>query len=103
MLQKQAIEEAKSIYSRLPHGNSLLRQSLEGKETLAEVLKVVEQKCQAHKRKKSTKYLAKLQKHTTWLQNISGVVDVAVQSQAGIGCPLWAPVKFVLKVHVMPS
>ena len=29
---------------------------------------------------------------------MSDAVDVVVQTQAGIGCPLWAPIKFVLKV-----
>jgi hypothetical protein len=29
---------------------------------------------------------------------MSDAVDIVVQTQAGIGCPLWAPIKFVLKV-----
>ena len=78
----------------------MFRQCVEGKETLGEVLNTVERKCQSHKKKKSTKFLEKLQKHTTWLQNISVVVDIAVQTQAGIGCPLWAPIRFVLKVRL---
>ena len=71
---------------------------MEGKETLAEVLSVVEQRWQSHKKKKSNKLLSKLQKYTTWLQNMSAVVDVAVQTLAGFACPLWAPIKFVLQV-----
>ena len=69
---------------------------------MLEVVKTVERKWQSQKRKKSTKFLAKLERYTTWLQNMSAVVDVAVQTQAGFGCPLWAPIKFVLKVD-MPS
>lgn len=65
-----------------------------------EVLNTVEQKRQSQKKKKSTKFLSKLQKYTTWLQNMSAVVDVAVQTQAGVGCPLWAPIKFILKVNI---
>ena len=102
VLQKLAIEDARTAFSRLPHSNAVFRQCLEGKETLAEVLTTVEQRCQTFKRKKSTRFLEKLQKHTTWLQNISSVVDVAVQTQAGIGCPVWAPIKFVLKVSMSP-
>ena len=41
-----------------------------------------------------------VQKYTAWLQNISDVVDVAVQTKAEIGCPLWAPIKLVLKVSM---
>lgn len=98
-LQQRAIEEAKLAYSRLPHGDAVFRQCLEGKETLVEDLNIVEQKRQSQKKKKSTKFLSKLQKYSTWLQNISAVVDVAVQTQAGFGCPLWAPIKFILKVN----
>ncbi|KAF6226640.1 hypothetical protein HO173_012470 [Letharia columbiana] len=29
---------------------------------------------------------------------MSAVVDIAVQTQAGFGCPLWAPIKFILKI-----
>jgi hypothetical protein len=42
--------------------------------------------------------IKKFEQYTTWLQNFSGVVDVVAQTQAGIGCPVWAPVKFVLEV-----
>ena len=98
-LQQRAIEKAKLAYSSLPHGDAIFQQCVEGKETLAEVLSTVEQKWQSHRKKKSTKLLSKLQKYTTWLQNISAVVEVAVQTQAGVGCPLWAPIKFILKVN----
>ena len=102
-LQKQAIADVKSAYTRLPHSDAMFQHCLDGKETLAEVITAVEQKSQAFKRKKSVRCLQKLQKHTTWLQNISSVVDIAVQTQAGIGCPLWAPIKFVLKVSILTS
>ncbi|MCJ1476865.1 hypothetical protein MMC13_005534 [Lambiella insularis] len=97
-LQKQAIDKAKLAYSRLPHGDAIFRQCVKGKKTPAEVLSTVEQKCQSYKKKRSIRFLEKVQKHTAWLQNIGDVVDVAVQSQAGIGCPLWAPIKLVLKI-----
>ena len=66
----------------------------------ADILSAIEQKCQSYKKRKSTKFLEKVQKHTAWLQNISEAVDIAVQTQAGIGCPLWAPIKLVLKVSL---
>lgn len=50
------------------------------------------------KRKKTTRFLNQLQRYTQWLQNFSQVVDVVVQTQAGVGCPIWAPIKFVLQV-----
>ena len=56
------------------------------------------QKYHLHKKKRFTKLLDGFQKHTLWLQNMGSVVDVVVQTQAGIGCPVWAPIKFVLKV-----
>lgn len=67
---------------------------------MAELLTKVEKERQLHDKRKSIKILGKLQQYTTWLQNIERVVDVAVQTQAGIACPLWAPIKLVLKVYV---
>ena len=67
---------------------------------LAEVLNMVERRCQSSQKKKSAKFLENLQKHTAWLQNIGDVVDVAVQTQAVIGCPVWAPIKLILKVNL---
>ena len=98
-LQKQAIEAAKSAYARLPHGDKIFQQCVQGRETLAECLNTVEHKYHIHKKKRSTRFMAKLEKYTAWLRNISSVIDVAIQTQAGIGCPLWAPIKFVLKVR----
>ena len=99
-LQKKAIEEAKSAYLRLPHGDAAFQECVAGKENLGEILATVQQKRQSFGKRKTTKFLQKVQKYTVWLHNISGVVDIAVQSQAGIGCPLWAPIKFVLKVSL---
>ena len=72
-------------------------------ETLVEVVESVLQKCQSHRKKKSSRFLQKFQSYTLWLQNMGSVVDVAVQAQAGIGCPVWAPIKLVLKVGVYRS
>lgn len=38
------------------------------------------------------------QRYTAWLRNFSSVVDVVVQTEAGVGCPVWAPIKFVLQI-----
>ena len=98
-LQREAIANAQSANSRLPHNDSIFQQCVQGKETLAEVLHTVGQQLQTHKRKKSSRFLEKLQKHTVWLQNMSSAVDIVVQTHAGVACPVWAPVKFILKVR----
>ncbi|KAI9856968.1 MAG: hypothetical protein M1813_008684 [Trichoglossum hirsutum] len=97
-LQKEAIENARLVFSRLPSGDATFRQCIDQADTILDVVKTVTQKCQSHRRKKLTRLLEGFQRYSLWLQNMSGVVDVVVQTQAGIGCPVWAPIKFVLQV-----
>lgn len=97
-LEAQAIKDARSAFSKLPNGDAVFRQCIEQEETLLQVLEKVSQKRHLYEKKKSTKLLKGFQKYTLWLQNMGSVIDVVVQTQAGIGCPVWAPVKFVLKV-----
>ncbi|KAL1623952.1 hypothetical protein SLS56_008077 [Neofusicoccum ribis] len=42
--------------------------------------------------------LEKFQDYTASLQGLSDVVDMAVQTKADFLCPIWAPIKFILKV-----
>ena len=97
-LQRQAIQEAQTACSLLPKGHVIFQQCVKEQETLVEVVSAVTQKCHSFKKNRFAKLLGTFQKYTIWLQNISSVVDVIVQTQAGIGCPLWAPIKFILKV-----
>ncbi len=98
-LQRRAVENARLAFSRLPGGDATFRWCVGHPNTVADVVKEVTQRYQFYKEKRSTRLLERFQQHTLWLQNISGVVDIAVQTQAGIGCPLWAPIKFVLIVR----
>lgn len=97
-LQKQAIERAREAFSRLPNGDQIFQQCIANEESLADVVQMLVQGHKLYKRKRTTRLVEGFQKHTLWLQNISSVVDVAVQTQANIMCPAWAPIKFVLKV-----
>lgn len=97
-LQRQAIENARLAFARLPKGDVVFRQCISQEDTVAEIVKMIIQSYQSHSDKNSIRLLQRFQQYTLWLQNFSGVVDVVVQTHAGIGCPLWAPVKFVLQV-----
>ncbi|KAF2189335.1 hypothetical protein K469DRAFT_748014 [Zopfia rhizophila CBS 207.26] len=97
-LQRQAVENARSAFLRLPNGDALFQQSIAQADTVPEIMKMATQNYHLFKNKRTTQVLQKLQQNTLWLQNFSGVVDVVVQTQAGIGCPLWAPLKFVLQI-----
>lgn len=97
-LQKQAIERAREAFSRLPNGNEIFQKCITNEETIVDVVQTTVQKHQFYKSKRSSRLLERFQKYTLWLQNISAAVDVAVQAQASIACPIWAPIKFVLKV-----
>jgi hypothetical protein len=98
-LQVQAIEKARVAFSQLPNGDAIFQQCLNGQESIPDILATVARRHGSYRSRKCTQLLEAFQRHTTWLQNISAVVDIVVQTQSGIGCPLWAPVKFVLQVR----
>jgi hypothetical protein len=97
-LQQQAVENARSAFLCLPKGDALFEKCIAQPDTLPEVIKMMSQNYRSFKNRRTTRLLEQLQRNTLWLQNFSGVVDVVVQTQAGIGCPLWAPLKLVLLV-----
>ncbi|KAF2877267.1 hypothetical protein BDV95DRAFT_141985 [Massariosphaeria phaeospora] len=92
---KEAVQNAKNAFSRLPNGDQTFQQCISSPVSIVDA---IEKAQELQKEKKSTKILEGLQKHTAWLQNLSSVVDVVVQTEAGIGCPMWAPLKFLLQV-----
>jgi hypothetical protein len=96
-LQKQAIEKARSSFSRLPTEDAIFQQCINQADSIPDVVKSVIQTSHSYKRRQSAGLLRKFEQHTQFLQNASDIVDIVVQTQAGIGCPLWAPIKFVLK------
>ncbi|KAF8853289.1 hypothetical protein BDZ45DRAFT_81093 [Acephala macrosclerotiorum] len=97
-LQKQAIEKARLSFSNLPTGDAIFQQCINQADSIHDVVESVIQTSRFYKRRQSTRLLQKFEQHTQFLQNASDIVDIVVQTQAGIGCPLWAPIKFVLKV-----
>jgi len=99
-LQKQAIDAALSAFSRLPSPSqdAVFRQCIFEKSTITEIVAEIEKKYWNHRKRRSTKLLLGFQRYTVWLQSISDVVDTVVQVNSGIACPLWAPVKLILKV-----
>ena len=76
-VQKQAIEEYKLAFERLPHKDAIFQQCIGEKENLAEVLASVECKGFRQSKKLSARFMRGLDKYTTWLQNISDIVDTA--------------------------
>ena len=101
-LQKQAIEKARSSFSRLPRGDPIFQQCIDQADSIPDVVKSVIQTSRSYKERQSARLFRKFEQHAHFLQNASDIVDIVVQTQAGIGCPLWAPVKFVLKVWSCP-
>ena len=98
-LQEQAIGRAKAAASHLPGADAIFRQCVDQPATINDLLTILAKRHKLYKGRVSTKLLDKFQSHTAWLQNLTQVVDTVVQVQAGIGCPLWAPIKFVLLVQ----
>jgi hypothetical protein len=102
-LQQQAIANAQSAFARLPRDAEAFRACVNQAQTITDVVQSIERRYHFYKRKRITRLLDKFHKHTLWLENISSAVDVVVQVNAGIACPLWAPIKFVLQVWYSSS
>ena len=98
-LQKQAIDNARAAFSQLPHGDQVFQECVNQAQTIPEVIESLSRQHRRYKRKRFTRLFEKFQRRTLWLQHMASAVDVVVQVNAGIGCPLWAPIKYVLLVR----
>jgi len=95
---RDAANRAKAAFQNLPHGNDLFQQCVLNKITIEAVFEEIRRNSLGHKRKLSTVALDRFHHCTAWMLNISKPIDVAVNASAGIACPVWAPIKFVLLV-----
>jgi hypothetical protein len=101
-LQQKAIENARSAIAKLPYGDALFENCIKSKDGVGELSSALKDRCAAHD-KKRLRIVRQFEKSTAWLRNFSAVVDIVMQTQAGIGCPVWAPIKLVLMVRLMRS
>lgn len=98
-IQEQAIRNARIAYSRLPSGDTKFQECVnDTQRTITEVLKVVAAQEKLFRKKRYVRILQRFNKHAQCLENLSGVIEVVVQTNASIGCPVWAPLKFILLV-----
>jgi hypothetical protein len=96
-LQQQAIEKARSSFAKLPNQDAVFQQcvgSRDGVNGLVEALKARYDS----KSKTQRSLLKKFHQYSAFLRNFSGVIEVAIQVHAGIACPVWALLKFILEV-----
>jgi len=97
-LKQQAIDRARNGFSLLPRDQKVFQECIDSSQSLVDVVRSAVSAHHEYKSRRSTRILDGFQKHSLWLQNMSSAVDVAVQVQAGIACPVWAPLKFLLQV-----
>ncbi|KAG4441335.1 hypothetical protein IFR05_003198 [Cadophora sp. M221] len=97
-LQQQAVQAAKAAFSSLNDGSVLFQQCLESTEPISTVVQGLLAKHGSQRDKKCARILENFQKYTVWLQNMAPAVDVAVNASSGIACPVWAPIKYILKL-----
>lgn len=96
-LQQQAIEKARSSISKLPKEDVAFRKCASSKDGVTELIQALKTRYESHDKKRSV-LVKKFHEYSAWLRNFSNVIDIAVQSQANFGCPIWAPLRFVLEV-----
>ena len=98
-LQQQAVQRVRSTFGELKKEDTLFTQAQNQQDAVSEILKAVKEKY-GHRRSKRRALVEKFERYTQWLQNFSDIVDTLAQTQAGIGCPVWAPIKLVLQVSL---
>ena len=101
-LQQQAVERARSAFGALADGDALFAQVNTQNDVVAEMLKTLKLRYGYHRNKRRT-IVEKFEKYTRWMQNLTGVFETLAQTQAGIACPIWAPIKLVLQVGHLHS
>ena len=98
-LQQQAVQRVRSTFGELKKGDALFAQAQDQQDAVSEILKVVKEKYD-RRRSKRRALVEKFERYIQWLQNFSEIVDTLAQTQAGIGCPVWAPIKVILQVSL---
>ena len=101
-LQQVAVERARSAFASLKGTDNLFSQVQDQNNAISDILGALQRKYESHGRKRRA-ILETFERYTQWLQNFSGIIDVVVQTQAGIGCPIWAPLKLVLQTSAWRS
>ena len=99
-LQQKAVERVRSALGNLKDEDALFTQAQNQPDAVSEILKTLKQKYDGqHSKRRTNTIVRKFEQYTQWLQNFSEIVDTLAQTQAGIACPIWAPIKFVLQVR----
>ena len=97
-VRQRAIDNAQAAIAKLPID---LSQQCSNGDTVSELVDILVTKYGSQK--KRGKLARKFKQYSAWLVNFSNVVDVIVQTQAGIACPIWAPLKFALQLSEFHS
>lgn len=98
-LDRQAIDRAAAAFAQLRGGSQLFQECVADTDTIEKLIQSIKDGERRSRKKASSRLLAIFQRHTAGLRNLSSAIDVAVQTQAEITCPVWAPIKFFLMVN----
>ncbi|CAH0044725.1 unnamed protein product [Clonostachys solani] len=86
-VEQQAIGRAAAAFAQLRGSNDLLQECINNATNVSELVESIERRHKQLEKKPSSKLLALLQKHTTWLDSLSGLIDGAVKARADLLCP----------------
>jgi hypothetical protein len=97
-LQLQSVQKAKDALLAQTNGSLIFQQCLESDEPIPSLVQTLIKSHEQHAAKTSTRLIGKFQTHTLWLQNMAVAIDVAANACPGFICPVWAPLRYILKV-----
>ena len=66
--------------------------------TLDDIIRLVHDIRNSKSNRRRDKVADKFDQCCDWLHQISGAIDIVVQTEATIGSPIWAPIKLVVLV-----
>jgi hypothetical protein len=102
-LDGQAIKRAAEAFDKLPGGSQLFKDCVANTDTIDKLIETIKDGFASRRKTKGNRMLEVFEKHTAGLRNLSGAIDIAVQTRANIVCPIWAPIKLLLLVCVPRS
>jgi hypothetical protein len=98
------VQKAKDALLAQTNGSLIFQQCLESNEPIPSLVQTLIKSHEQHAAKRSTRLIDKFQTHTLWLQNMAVAIDVAANVSPGLICPVWAPLRYILKVGLpLPS
>lgn len=98
-LEAEALEAVSLTMTKLQKRKKFLQESKDA-TGLDDVINLVQEIHGSKSGRRRHRAVEKFGKCCDWLHQLSGVIDVVVQTEASIGSPIWVPIKLIVQVGI---